>query len=398
MYDNRIEMADRLLSRSLAGFRGGLGHGGALEMESAAAGVAVSVNDGALDSMVSGRLYVGEASLALDSLTAEPAMHELQGGVKLCYLDPPYNTGEEYSHYQDRKPSEEWLADFRAQLLRLKRLLAPDGSVWVHLDDSEQHRARVVMDEVFGDGAFVATVIWQKRVTRESRTAFSSMHEYIHVYSPMGRVGWKNVRNGVADMGEFSNPDGDPRGPWRSSPMSVQAGHATASQFYTLVTPTGAKHNPPVGRCWAYSQKRIADLDREGRIYWPRDGEGKPRLKKYMSEGGGLAPFTIWFADDVGDTSRAKKELLQEFPNQAAFDTPKPIDLLRRIIEISSDPGDLVLDYYLGSGTTAVAAASLGRRWIGVERNPQTVESFVVPRLKRVYGSLADKAISVTRC
>ncbi|WP_406246958.1 site-specific DNA-methyltransferase [Microbacterium sp. M] len=346
-------------------------------------------------SSVDGLVVVGEASRALEALPR--VRPEIMGGVKLCYLDPPYNTGERFAYYDDRRDSDAWLNDFKSHLEGLRPLLASDASVWVHLDDSEQHRARVVLDEVFGREAFVGTIIWQKRLTRDSRKAFSSMHDYIHVYAPAGPKAWKRVRNGLSDGGAFANPDGDPRGPWRSAPMTVQAGHATPSQFYTVVTPTGAKHEPPAGRCWTYTEARLKELVAEGRVYWPRGGDGKPRLKRYQSESGGLAPFTIWGASEVGDTASAKKSLLREFPSMAAFDTPKPIELLERIVGIATDPGDLVLDYYLGSGTTAVASQRLGRSWVGVERNADVVERFVVPRLVSAYRANPAGGIGLSR-
>ncbi|MEV8241440.1 site-specific DNA-methyltransferase [Microbacterium testaceum] len=341
----------------------------------------VLVRGESLDSLV----IVGEAGEALTALTSGALGEGYLNSVKLCYLDPPYNTGERFAYYDDRQGSHDWLEALRGNLLKLRPLLAADASVWLHLDDSEQHRARVVLDEVFGREAFVATVIWQKRLTRDNRTAFSSMHDYIHVYAPGGPRAWKKVRNGLADDGAFSNPDNDPRGPWRSAPMTVQAGHATASQFYTVVTPTGTRHEPPAGRCWTFTAERLAQLDRDGRVYWPRGGEGKPRLKRYECESEGLAPFTIWGASEVGDTSVAKKSLMRQFPGHAAFDTPKPVALLERIVQIATDPGDLVLDYYLGSGTTAVASQALGRRWVGVERNADVVEAFVLPRLGATF-------------
>ncbi|MFI7585478.1 site-specific DNA-methyltransferase [Spongisporangium articulatum] len=343
---------------------------------------------------VRGRLVCGEradslllradAGVALAELLAAPGA--VDGGVKLCYLDPPYNTGERFAHYDDRSDRAAWLSTLRDHLLLARELLAADGSLWLHLDDSEQHRARCVLDEVFGEEAFVATIIWQKRTSRDNRKAFSSMHDYIHVYAPAGPKVWKSVRNGLPDEGAFSNPDGDPRGPWRSVPMNVQAGHATAGQFYTVTTPTGVRHDPPPGRCWTYTAPRLAELVADGRVYWPRGGDGKPRLKRYQSEVTGLAPFTIWTADEVGDTGSAKRALLSEFPGLQAFDTPKPLGLLERIVSVATDPGDLVLDYYLGSGTTAVAAQRLGRRWIGVEQSARTVEEFTLPRLHAAWA------------
>ncbi|MEI3848803.1 MULTISPECIES: site-specific DNA-methyltransferase [unclassified Microbacterium] len=345
--------------------------------------------------LLDGLIVEGDALQALPTLPH--ILPQTIAGIKLCYIDPPYNTGERFAYYDDRRDSDAWLGDLKAHLEGLLPLLASDASVWVHLDDSEQHRARVVLDEVFGRRAFVGTIIWQKRLTRDNRKAFSSMHDYIHVYAPAGPKAWKRVRNGLLDDGAFMNPDNDPRGPWRSVPMTVQAGHATPSQFYTVVTPTGVRHDPPAGRCWTYTAARLAQLVADGRVYWPRGGDGKPRLKRYQSESTGLAPFTIWGAADVGDTSGAKKALLREFPAIAAFDTPKPVRLLQRIIEIATDPGDLVLDYYLGSGTTAIAAHRLQRPWVGVERSADVIERFVVPRLKAAFAENPSRGIGLTR-
>lgn len=332
-------------------------------------------------------LIQGDAGNALLELLSTTSEHATAGKVKLCYIDPPYNTGERFTHYDDRLARCEWLSRLRAHLISARQMLAPDGSLWLHIDDSEQHRARCVLDEVFGEDAFVATIIWQKRTTRDSRKAFSSMHDYIHVYAPAGAKAWKQVRNGLPDEGAFANPDNDPRGPWRSIPMTVQAGHATASQFYTVVTPTGVRHDPPPGRCWTYTAERLAELHAAGLVYWPRCGNGKPRLKRFQSEVTGLAPFTIWNADEVGDTGSAKRALLTQFPDTQVFDTPKPLALLERIVSIGSDPGDLVLDFYLGSGTTAVAAQRLGRRWIGIEQSGETIQQFALPRLREAWAT-----------
>ncbi|MGV3713017.1 site-specific DNA-methyltransferase [Pseudolysinimonas sp.] len=330
-------------------------------------------------------LILGDNRDVLVSLLGDQtAGGSLRGMVKLCYLDPPYNTGSRFSTYFDSRPSDEWLDDLRDRLVLVRDLLRPDGSVWLHLDDSEQHRARVVLDEVFGTGAFVSTIIWEKRRSRDNRKAFSTNHDYIHVYSPQGPKAWKNVRNGLPNAGAYSNPDNDPRGPWRSVPMTAQAGHATRAQFYTVTTPTGETHDPPPGRCWTYSERRLEELVAEGRVYWPRGGAGRPRLKRFSHESSQLAPSTIWTAEFAGDTAEAKKELLASFPGRSVFDTPKPQLLMERIITIATDPGDLVLDPYLGSGTTGVAAAIYGRTFVGVEAEPRVLRDIAAVRVRQV--------------
>jgi len=308
----------------------------------------------------------------------------LRRQVKLCYLDPPFNTHSRFGHYDDSVDTVFWLDSLRQCLLRVQDTLSTTGSVWLHLDDRQQHHARCLLDEIFGADAFVSTIVWQKRTSRDNRTAFSSAHDYIHVYAPAGAKTWKSIRNGLPDTGAFGNPDNDPRGPWRSIPLSAQAGHGTASQFYSIISPAGVVHAPPPGRCWTYTRARFQELVTAGRVYWPRNGHGKPRLKRYVSEVSELAPSTLWFAEDVGENAVAKKELLRLFPGQDAFDTPKPESLMQRIVEIGSDPGDLVLDCYLGSGTTAAVAHKTRRNWIGVECATRSVMEIALPRLRDV--------------
>jgi adenine-specific DNA-methyltransferase len=347
-------------------------------------------NDGALRGTASNVLVLGDASVAMTHLLAHTESHaQFAGKVALCYIDPPFNTGEDFGQYDDSMSRPEWLSMMRNTLHLARSFLSSQGSIWVHLDDSAQHHGRCLLDEVFGPDAFVATVIWQKRTSRDSRKSFSPMHDYIHVYAPAGPIAWKKRRNLLPDTGAFVNPDNDPRGPWRSIPMTSQAGHATAAQFYTVVTPTGASHSPPPGRCWTYSKKRLEELDAEGRVYWPRDGHGKPRLKRYRDEVQGVAPFTIWFADEVGDNSKAKKDLIAELGGTPAFDTPKPEGLLERIIHIGSNSDELVMDYFLGSGTTAVVAQRMGRRWLGIEKGREVLQSCTIPRLEttRLQGT-----------
>lgn len=326
----------------------------------------------------------GDALNALRALGELPEFaDELVGKIKLAYLDPPFNTQESFLQYDDALEHSVWLTMIRDRLLQVKRLLAPNGSVWVHLNDDEMAYCKAVMDEIFGRDSFVSTVVWQKRTSRDNRAAFSSMHDYLLVYSPLG-TDWKHTRNRLLDEGEFANPDDDPRGPWRSIPMSAQEGHATAEQFYEVVTPTGDRHPPPKGRAWTYTQPRFDELVGEGRVYWPKKGRGRPRLKMYPWEAQGLVPFTLWLASEVGTTDEAKKEVLSAFPEAPPFDTPKPERLMERIVHIASDPGDTVLDPFLGSGTTAAVAQKTGRRFVGIERSHENIETYCLPRLRKV--------------
>ena len=354
--------ADELASPvPMAGALGALRHG-------------ASVRSAVREESVSGRLLVG------DNLANLAGHGPADGSVRLAYLDPPFNTGEQFHHYDDRLPSDEWAQVLHDRLNVIKPLLTSDGSLWLHLDDREQHYGRLVLDEIFGRSNFVSTIIWQKRTSRDNRRAFSSSHDYIHVYSPIGDS-WKHSRNGLPNDGAMSNPDNDPRGGWRSVPLSVQAGHGVPSQFYEIESPSGRRVPPPRGRCWAYSSRRMAELQKEGRIYWTRGGDGTPRLKRFVDELKPLAPSTIWTSEEVGDNASAKRELMADVGVGEIFATPKPLKLMQRIIEIATNPGDLVLDPYLGSGSTAIAASALNRRWLGIEASAATVAEVTVPRL-----------------
>ena len=239
------------------------------------------------------------------------------------------------------------------------------------------------MDEVFERRNFIATVVWQKRTSRENRAAFGSAHDYIMVYSPAGPTGWRDVRNRLSrGGGKASNPDNDPNGPWDSIPFTAQG--FRKNQMYKITTPTGVPHDPPKGRCWGATEAEYLRLLGAGRIYFPRKGNGRPRVKQYVDEAKGLVPMTWWPAADVGDNEAAKKEILALFEDVEPFGTPKPEALIRRIIEIGSNEGDLVLDCFAGSGTTAAVAHKLGRRWVTVERERATVDTFAAPRLQRV--------------
>ena len=329
-------------------------------------------------------LIRGDALHALTSLVKLPEFAtRFRGQVKLVYIDPPFNTGETFLHYDDNLEHSVWLTMMRDRLMQVRELLAPDGSLWVHLDDDEMAYCKVVLDEVFGRSSFLATVAWQKRTSRDNRAAFSSSHDHLLVYSPAG-TDWKETRNRLVDEGGYSNPDDDPLGPWRSVPLSAQAGHATASQFYTIETPTGVQHDPPKGRAWTYTKDRFGELVQDGRVYWPRDGDGRPRLKMYPWESKGLVPFTIWPANEVGENLDAKKHIMALFPDLEPFDTPKPERLMQRILQIATKPGDLVLDCFAGSGTTAAVAHKMNRQWAAVEWSDDTLRDFAVPRLRTV--------------
>ena len=314
----------------------------------------------------------GENALVLS------ALHQsLLGGVRCVYIDPPYNNGENYTHYSDDWDHAHWLRDITVRLELLRPLLRNDGSIWISIDDRELHYLKVTADRIFGRKNFVATIVWQHRTTRENRRAFSHGHEYILVYAKDARA-FSLSRNRLSATPEiflrYKNPDNDPRGPWQSVSANVQAGHATASQFYALQAPNGKVHQPPKGRCWVFSRERMEAAVARNEIWFGRDGNGVPRIKQFLKDSrGGMTPSTLWLAEEVGTTLEAKKQLLHLFPDGDVFDTPKPERLLKRIIEIATDQNDIVLDAYLGSGTTAAVAHKLNRRYVGIEQGRQVV-------------------------
>jgi len=343
-------------------------------------------------------LIRGDALNALTSLARLPEFAtEYLGKVKLAYLDPPFNTQQSFLQYDDALEHSVWLTMMRDRLMQIRDLLAPTGSVWVHCDDSEQHRLRCVLDEVFGPHAFIATIIWQKKYSRDNRPAIGAIHDYIHVYAPQGSQ-WKDIRNlappDAKNLKAYRNPNNDPRGPWRPIPLDVQAGHATASQFYEVVTPGGAVHSPPPGRAWSLTKERLDALISEGAVYFGINGKSKPNLIRYADEIEGVVPWTWWPHEEVGHNDESKKEILALFPNEEPFGTPKPERLMDRIIQVATDPGDIVLDPFAGSGTTSAVAHKRQRRWIGIERESSNIEKFIRPRLVKVVDGEDDGGIT----
>ncbi len=330
-------------------------------------------------------LIRGDSLDALRALAKTPEYAaEYRGKVKLVYIDPPFNTGQAFEHYDDGLEHSVWLGMMRERLELIRELLSPDGSVWVHLDDAEMHYAKVLMDEIFGRANFVATVVWQKRYSRENRAAIGDVHDTLLIYAANAWA-WKQVRNKQIRTGakEYRNPNGDPRGPWRLVPMTAQG--TRPNQMYEIVAPNGKVHRPPKGRCWSMLESRYLEMLDAGWIRFGADGNGQPGILRYLDEDEGLVPWSWWPHEEVGHTDEAMKEILALFPEvETPFDTPKPERLLERVIHIGSNPGDIVLDAFAGSGTTAAVAHKMGRRWVTVERNEATVETFTRPRLVKV--------------
>lgn len=341
---------------------------------------------GNVEELSSNLLIVGDALDAMDGLQQNAAtMESVQGGVRVLYIDPPFNTGRAFRQYDDALTRSMWLSMLRDRLVKARTFLANDASVWLHLDDNQIHHARCVLDEVFGPSAFVATVIWQKRTTRESRSAFSTNHDSILVYAPAGPRAWKTSRNLLRkDESLLKNRDNDPRGPWSDAPFTAPG--FRANQHYDIVTPSGNVLRPPRGRSWYATESTFRQMLSEDRIWFPKNGEGSPRLKLFSHQLRGLVPFSVWDTSETGTNDDAKRHLLSMFPDKEVFDTPKPEALLERIIHIASNPGDVIMDLFAGSGTTAAVAHKMRRRWFAVERSVSTVADFALPRMISVVN------------
>jgi adenine-specific DNA-methyltransferase len=320
----------------------------------------------------------GNAIIQADNLAALKSLAEFaESRIRCVYIDPPYNNQEKYTHYDDATDHDAWLRGITARLEYFYRLLTDDGTLWISIDDRGLHYLKVAADSILGRHNFVTTIVWQQRTTRENRRTFSNNHEYILVYAKQPAL-FKKKRNLLPYSAEakrrYKNPDNDPRGPWQSVSANVQAGHGTRGQFYVLESPNGRRHAPPNGRCWIFNSPRMREYIRNNDIWFGRSGNGVPRLKKFLRDSiGGLNPETFWPASEVGTTKSAKKHWLQMFPDEPVFDTPKPEHLIRRILQIATNPGEWVLDGYLGSGTTAAVAHKMGRRYIGIEQGEHAV-------------------------
>jgi adenine-specific DNA-methyltransferase len=310
------------------------------------------------------------------------------GRVKCIVIDPPYNTKSAFEHYDDNLAHSQWLSMMYPRLELLRELLAEDGSIWITIDDNEGHYLKVVMDEVFGRSNFVGHIVWQKTHTRENRTDLATVHDTVLLYAK-SRIRWKDIRNPLeqseAQLERYVNPDDDGRGPWASLPAHAKAEKGRRqAQFFTIETPSGRRIDPPPGRCWLYTEPRFHEMVADGRVWFGASGDNAPRVKKFLSEvQTGLVPSTLWTHTEVGTTGAAKAEITALFPGDVPFSTPKPERLISRIVHIATNPNDLVLDSFLGSGTTAAVAHKMGRRWIGIEMG-EHARTHCLPRLQKV--------------
>jgi len=354
-------------------------------------------------------LVQGDNLLALKALLPHYA-----GQVKCIYIDPPYNTGNEGWVYNDNVNSPEmrawlgrtvgsesedlsrhdkWLCMMYPRLVLLREMLREDGSLWMSIDDNEVHHARSVMDEIFGSQNFITTVIWQKIFSPKSTARhLSESHDYILVYSKNSNLWERNLLTRNEQHNErYKNPDNDPRGVWSSSDMSARNYYGQGT--YSIQTPSGRIiAGPPKGMYWRVSKETFKELDIDNRIWWGKDGNNVPRMKRFLSEvQEGVVPQTIWFHQEVGNTQEAKKEIVKIIPDDTeVFISPKPTRLIQRILQIATNPGDLILDSFAGSGTTGHAVMQMNqedggnRRFILVEMDENICQNITAERLKRV--------------
>ncbi|WP_216364689.1 site-specific DNA-methyltransferase [Zafaria cholistanensis] len=359
----------------------------------------VEIVDSVGDRWEENLLIAGDSGDALRALSAIPEWaDQYRGKVKLAYIDPPFNTEQAFEHYADQLEHSVWLTMMRDRIRNIKPLLSADASIWVHLDDAEVHRMRVLLDEEFGPDNFIATIAWQKvYAPKNSAKHLSVDQDYVLVYAVNAEQWRPNelVRSASMDAA-YKNPDNDPRGPWK--PGDLLANKPYSLGRYQIITPSGRViDGPPPGRYWRISHDKLRELDADNRIYWGADGSNVPALKRFLSEVRGAVPRTMWFHTDVGHNQTGKNEIQALFPGEVPFSTPKPERLLERVLSIASNPGDIVLDCFAGSGTTPAVAHKMGRRWVAVELLESTVKDFIVPRLAKVVNGLDAGGISMKK-
>jgi len=335
-----------------------------------------------------------------DNLDALKALLPYYAGqVKCIYIDPPYNTQSAFEHYDDNLEHSIWLSTMYPRLELLRELMSEDGSIWVSIDDNEAHYLKVMGDEIFGRQNFIIDIAWRKRDGAPNDRKIGSVHEHILVWAQSKSNKSKKTaaeesfnlmpRTEKADSQykAYDEPDGpDPRGPFRKIDTTANAkgGRYVASLVYPVLNPyLNEEVYPRKGRCWAYNREEMERLQQDKRLFWGKEGTARtPMRKLFRSEAkAGMTAPSIW--DDVGLNQHASSEMEKIFGEKAAFETPKPERLLQRILTIASDPNDLVLDSFLGSGTTAAVAHKMGRRYIGIEMGNHAV-THCAPRLRKV--------------
>lgn len=345
-----------------------------------AASERVSEND-----IFDNRLIFGDNLLALKALEQEFA-----GKVKCIFIDPPYNTGSAFTHYEDGLEHSLWLSMLRDRLEMLRRLLSEDGSIWITIDDNEVHYLKVLCDEVFGRLNFAGSVTWQHSIQgKNDAKLFSVHHNYVLVYRRSDSFKMKKLPREEEHNVNYANPDNDPKGPWRAG--DVRSPNYRENLRYSVTSPSG-QVIPPPDKGWRWSRATFEEKVASGEITFLNEGARVLR-KIYLSNQEGRVPETIWFGEGAGTTREAMNHLTALLSDLEPFPTPKPEKLLERILQLSTESGEYVLDSFAGSGTTGAVAHKMGRRWIMVELGEHCY-THIVPRMKKVVNGTDQGGIS----
>ena len=304
-----------------------------------------------------------------DNLLALKALEQkFAGQVKCVYIDPPYNTGSAFEHYDDNFEHSTWLNLMKSRLEILYSVLSKEGSIWISIDDDEGHYLKVLCDEIFGRNNFVSTVIWEKKYSPQNDAKWlSDSHDFILVYAKAKDTWRPNLLPRTAEMNaRYKNPDNDPRGVWKPGDILVKT--FSESGVFGITNPnTGQEFFPPTGSCYRFNKETAERMLKDNRLYFGKNGKGSPQVKRFLSEvKQGMVSKTVWKREEVGDNQEAKTEV-RKLNTVSIFATPKPERLIERVLTLATNPGDLVLDSFLGSGTTAAVAHKMNRRYIGIE-------------------------------
>jgi adenine-specific DNA-methyltransferase len=345
------------------------------------------------------KLIFGDNLLALKALEQEYA-----GKVKCVFIDPPYNTGSAFSHYDDGLEHSIWLSLIRDRLEIIRSLLSDDGSLWITVDDNEAHYLKVLCDEIFGRVNFVSNVVWQKKSSPSNDAKWiSDNHDHILVFAKNKNI-WRPTKlerseaqnaiyknsdeyDGIDQFGKFYG-----RGSWFAGDMTVKT--ISENALYEITTPSGRKVKPADGRAWVYSKQKFDELCADNRITFGKEGNNKPCIKRFLTEveESKIVPKSVWLYEEVGENRNARQEI-KKFNSIDPFSTPKPEKLLERILHLATNENDLVLDSFAGSGTTGAVAHKMGRRWIMIELG-EHCHTHIIPRLKKVVDGEDQGGIS----
>jgi len=339
------------------------------------------------------KLIFGDNLLALKALEQEYA-----GKVKCVFIDPPYNTGSAFTHYGDGVEHSLWLSLMRDRLEIIQRILSEDGSLWITIDDNEAHYLKVLCDEVFGRRNFVANVVWQKKYTVANDAKWlSDNHDHVLVYA-LDKEVWRPFRlERSAEMDKrYKNPDKHPKGPWKATPLYAKRKGTEKEQAFTFTFRNGYKWSPPKGTSPRFPADKLRQMDENNEIWFGVKGDASPSRKTFLCElkiSGTPSP-TVWLHSDVGHNHEATEEI-KAINSTDSFSTPKPERLIKRVLDLATQPGDLVPDSFAGSGTTGAVAQKMGRRWIMVELG-EHCHTHIIPRLQKVIDGEDQGGISKT--